>query len=62
MSCVNEFVEIYAFYVKEIGVDGFRIDTVKHVHHAFLGCLHGAAAQASRTGTSPAPAPLRGSL
>ncbi len=32
---VNEFVEIYAFYVTEIGVDGFRIDTVKHMHHAF---------------------------
>lgn len=32
---VNDFVEIYAFYVEEIGVDGFRIDTIKHVHHAF---------------------------
>ncbi|HEY2341542.1 MAG TPA: alpha-amylase family glycosyl hydrolase [Chthoniobacteraceae bacterium] len=32
---VNEFVEIYAFYVQEIGVDGFRIDTIKHVNHAF---------------------------
>ena len=34
-ALVNDFVEIYAFYVEEIGVDGFRIDTVKHVHHAF---------------------------
>ena len=32
---VNDFVEIYAFYAEEIGVDGFRIDTVKHVHHEF---------------------------
>src|SRR5262249_33500677 len=34
-ALVNEFVEIYAFYIETIGVDGFRIDTVKHVHHAF---------------------------
>ncbi|NBB80134.1 MAG: hypothetical protein GVY36_11930 [Verrucomicrobia bacterium] len=34
-ALVDEFVEIYAFYVEVIGVDGFRIDTVKHVHHAF---------------------------
>ncbi len=32
---VDDYVEIYAFYVEVIGVDGFRIDTVKHVHHAF---------------------------
>lgn len=32
---VDEFVRIYAFYANEIGVDGFRIDTVKHVHHQF---------------------------
>jgi glycosidase len=32
---VDEFVEVYAFYVETIDVDGFRIDTVKHVHHAF---------------------------
>ena len=32
---VNDFVETYAFYVETVGVDGFRIDTVKHVHHAF---------------------------
>ncbi len=32
---VREFVEIYAFYIETIGVDGFRIDTVKHVHHEF---------------------------
>ncbi len=32
---VNEFVEIYHFYIDELGVDGFRIDTVKHVHKAF---------------------------
>ena len=32
---VNDFVEVYAFYIEEIGVDGFRIDTVKHVHHEF---------------------------
>jgi len=34
-ALVDEFVEIYAFYLEVIGVDGFRIDTVKHVHHAF---------------------------
>lgn len=32
---VDEFVRIYAFYMTEIGVDGLRIDTVKHVHHQF---------------------------
>lgn len=32
---VNEFVEIYAFYIETIGIDGLRIDTVKHVHHKF---------------------------
>ncbi len=32
---VDEFVEIYAFYVLEVGVDGLRIDTIKHVHHGF---------------------------
>ena len=32
---VNEFVEIYAFYIEAIGIDGLRIDTVKHVDHAF---------------------------
>lgn len=32
---VDEFVEIYGFYLETIGVDGLRIDTVKHVHHEF---------------------------
>jgi glycosidase len=32
---VDEFVEIHAFYLLDAGVDGLRIDTVKHVHHAF---------------------------
>lgn len=32
---VDEFVKIYRFYIEEIGVDGLRIDTVKHVHHEF---------------------------
>lgn len=32
---VDEFVAIHAFYLLEIGVDGLRIDTVKHVHHGF---------------------------
>jgi glycosidase len=32
---VNDFVEVYAFYLEDVGVDGFRIDTIKHVHHAF---------------------------
>lgn len=32
---VNEFVEIYAFYIETIGVDGLRIDTIKHVHKEF---------------------------
>jgi glycosidase len=34
-ALVNEFVQIYAFYIDVIGVDGLRIDTVKHVHHEF---------------------------
>jgi glycosidase len=32
---VDEFLEIYAFYIEEIGIDGLRIDTVKHVDHEF---------------------------
>jgi glycosidase len=32
---VDEFVEIYRFYIEEIGIDGLRMDTVKHVHHEF---------------------------
>jgi alpha-amylase len=32
---VDEFVETYAFYVDVLGIDGFRVDTVKHVHHDF---------------------------
>lgn len=32
---VDEFVEIYAFYLTTVGVDGLRIDTVKHAHHGF---------------------------
>ena len=32
---VNEFVEIHHFYLTTIGVDGLRVDTVKHVHHPF---------------------------
>ena len=32
---VDEFVEIYAFYLEEIGIDGLRLDTVKHVDHEF---------------------------
>ena len=32
---VDEFVEIYHFYLSSVGVDGLRIDTVKHAHHEF---------------------------
>lgn len=32
---VDEFVDIYYFYIDELGVDGLRIDTVKHVHKEF---------------------------
>ena len=32
---VDGFVEIYTFYLLDVGVDGLRIDTVKHVHHPF---------------------------
>ncbi|MEK0449602.1 MAG: hypothetical protein RL088_1870 [Verrucomicrobiota bacterium] len=34
-AVVNEFVEIYRFYIETVGVDGLRIDTVKHVHREF---------------------------
>lgn len=34
-ALVDEFVEIYHFYLTKVGVDGLRIDTVKHVHHPF---------------------------
>lgn len=32
---VDEFVEIYTFYLDEVGISGLRLDTVKHVHHEF---------------------------
>jgi glycosidase len=32
---VDEFVEIYHFYMTVVGVDGLRVDTVKHAHHAY---------------------------
>lgn len=32
---VDEFVEIHHFYLNTVGVDGLRIDTVKHVHQPF---------------------------
>jgi len=32
---IDEFVEIYHFYVRKLGIDGLRVDTVKHVHHEF---------------------------
>lgn len=34
-TLVDEFVTIYQFYLSTVGVDGLRIDTVKHVHHGF---------------------------
>ncbi len=34
-ALVDEFVEIYHFYLNTVGVDGLRIDTVKHVHQPF---------------------------
>ena len=32
---VDELVEIQAFYLDTVWVDGLRIDTVKHAHHEF---------------------------
>ena len=32
---VNGFIDIYRTWVKDFGVDGFRIDTMKHVDDAF---------------------------
>ena len=34
-ALVDEFVEIYHFYLTTVGVDGLRIDTVKHTHPEF---------------------------
>lgn len=34
-ALVDEFVEIYQFYLNTAGVDGLRIDTMKHVHPGF---------------------------
>lgn len=34
-ALVDEFATIYHFYLTTVGVDGLRIDTVKHVHHGF---------------------------
>jgi len=38
---VDEFVEIFRFYLEEVGVDGLRVDTVKHVHHGFWDAFTG---------------------
>jgi len=32
---VNDFVEIYAFYLEEIGVDGLRMNLLQQTHRAF---------------------------
>ena len=32
---VNGFIDIYKWWIEEFGVDGFRIDTVKHVNAEF---------------------------
>ncbi len=34
-ALVDDFVEIYRFYIEDIGVGALRVDTVKHVHHEF---------------------------
>ena len=34
-AMVEDFAEIYRFYIQDLGVSGLRIDTVKHVHHEF---------------------------
>lgn len=34
-ALVDEFVKIHFFYLETLGIDGLRIDTVKHVHHSF---------------------------
>ncbi|MFN6044147.1 MAG: alpha-amylase family glycosyl hydrolase, partial [Verrucomicrobiota bacterium] len=34
-ALVDEFVTIYDFHLGHVGVDGLRIDTIKHVHHEF---------------------------
>ena len=34
-ALVNEFVTIYHFYLNTVGVDGLRIDTVKHAHREY---------------------------
>lgn len=34
-ALVDEFVEIFRFYLTTVGIDGLRIDTVKHVHPEF---------------------------
>jgi glycosidase len=32
---IDQFVDIYHFYIDELGVDGLRVDTVKHVDKEF---------------------------
>ncbi|MDP3849898.1 MAG: alpha-amylase family glycosyl hydrolase [Luteolibacter sp.] len=34
-ALVDEFVEIHHFYLNTVGVDGLRVDTVKHAHHEY---------------------------
>lgn len=34
-ALVDEFVEIYHFYLTTVGADGLRVDTVKHIHPRF---------------------------
>ena len=33
---IDGFAEVYSYWVNEYGVDGFRVDTAKHVDDAFL--------------------------
>jgi alpha-amylase len=51
---VRGFIEIYRHWVEDFGVDGFRIDTVKHVNiefwQAFAPAIRDAARRAGRYG------------
>lgn len=51
-AVVRGFVEVFRHWIRDYGIDGFRVDTVRHVNlefwQAFATALHGAAREVGR--------------
>lgn len=52
-DAVNEVVKHAVFWIEETGADGFRVDAVKHVEHAFLRALRAEIERKTSAGNLP---------